>query len=236
VAALGTVGGVLLTRWLTAEELRPAGQRPQPRPRSRWLLGYAGLAFCVMLAEGSGNDWTAVYLHGLGTSDAFAAAGVAVFLGAMTAGRLAGDHIRARVDAVSLLRGAGVVAAVGLGSALLLRHPVTGLAGFGLLGLGLSVMFPVILGVVSHRAAQAGLSPAAAVARVSTMAYLGSFSGPALIGVVAAAVGLGTALLLSVAACAAAALGARVLTAPLPAPAGAAQPRCFLADVNDQRR
>lgn len=110
VAAVTAVGAMPLTRRLTADEPRspgPAAKSGRRRPtRAGWPLGIGGLAFCVTLAEGSGNDWTAVYLHGLGGSGAFAAAGVAVFLGAMTAGRLAGDYLRHRIDAAPLVRGA----------------------------------------------------------------------------------------------------------------------------------
>lgn len=227
IAAIGAGGAILLARRLTTDEpcsSQPGSSRsgPQRPSRAGWLLGLGCLAFCVTLAEGSGNDWTAVYLHGLGGSDAFAASGVAVFLGAMTAGRFAGDHLRDRIDAVPLVRGAALVAAVGLGLALLMRHPVAGLVGFGLLGLGLSVTLPVILGVASHRAAENGQPPAATVARVSTVAYLGSFTGPGLIGALATATGLGTALFLSVAAAAVAALGAGVL-APHASPVTPAQ-------------
>jgi predicted MFS family arabinose efflux permease len=224
-AAVGTGGALLLSRWLTTDgPVRPTRQ-PRPPGHTTWLLGLGGLAFCVTLAEGSGNDWTAVYLHDLGATDTFAASGVAVFLGAMTAGRLAGDHIRGRIDPIPLVRGAALVAALGFGLTLLFRHPIAGVAGFGLLGLGLSVTLPVILGVASHRAVETGQSPAATVARVSTMAYLGSFAGPALIGVMATTTELRTALFVSVAASGAAALGAGIL-AKHPSPtATLVQPR-----------
>ncbi len=116
----------------------------------------------------------------------------------MTLGRLAGDRLRARFAAVPLFRVSALVAAAGLGAALLIGRPAAGLAGFALLGAGLSITLPLTLGAAGHRAADAGLSPAAAVARVSTIAYLGSFTGPALIGPFASATGLRTALLLPV--------------------------------------
>lgn len=218
IAAVGGAGAILLARWLITDEpdpIQPGSSLPRANRRrpAGWLLPVGALAFCVTLPEGSGNDWAAVYLHDLGGSDAFAASGVAVFLGAMTAGRLAGDHLRNRVNAAPLVRGAALVAALGLALALLLRHPVAGLAGFGLFGLGLSVTLPVIIGAASHRAAETGQSPAATVARVSTMAYLGFFAGPGLIGAVANATSLGTALWLAVAAAGLAACGAGILAA-----------------------
>ncbi|GAA4976489.1 hypothetical protein [Actinoplanes utahensis] len=176
-----------------------------------WVLGFGGLAFCVLLAEGSANEWAAVYLRELGASEALAAAGVALFLGAMTVGRLAGDHIRQRVGAAPLVRCAALLAASGLGLALAVRHPFAGLAGYVLLGLGLSVIFPVMLGEAAHRAGAEGGSPAGTVARICTIAYLGSFLGPGLIGVLATAADLRTALLLPVATMIVAAAGAGLL-------------------------
>jgi predicted MFS family arabinose efflux permease len=238
-AVVGALTASLLTRGLTTDE--NAGETPNaaarktsgeaagattapqtsmsvpsapylPVPsRTNWALSFGGLAFCVMLAEGGANDWTAVYLHDLGGNDALAAGGFATFLAAMTIGRLAGDHIRQRIAAAPLVRGAALLAATGLGAALLIGHPVAGLAGFALLGLGLSVTLPVILGEAAHRAAGNGASPATTVARVSTIAYLGSFLGPALIGTLATVTSLETALLLPVASAAVAALGAGLL-------------------------
>jgi len=183
-----------------------------------WVAGFGGLAFCVMLAEGSAHEWAAVHLRDLGGSDAVAAAGVALFLAAMTTGRLAGDHLRQRAGAAPLVRAAALLAATGLGLALALRDPLAGLAGYALLGLGLSVIFPVMLGEAAHRAAAGGGSPAGTVARISTIAYLGSFLGPGLIGVLATVTDLRTALLLPVATMLVAALGAGLLRRRVPGP------------------
>lgn len=224
-AALAVAVAVLTTRHLVHDEQTgQAGTSPDPvagsagdgragaapdraadgsagrmRLPAAWVLGFGGLAFCVLLAEGSANEWAAVHLRDLGGSEALAAAGVALFLAAMTAGRLAGDHIRQRVGAAPLVRAAAVLAAAGLGLALALRHPSAGLAGYALFGLGLSVIFPVVLGEAAHRATTGGGSPAGTVARICTIAYLGSFLGPGLIGLLATGADLRTALLLPVA-------------------------------------
>jgi MFS family permease len=182
-----------------------------PPVRTGWVLGLGLLAWCVTLAEGSGNDWTAVYLHQLGASEAFAATGVVAFLGAMTLGRLAGDHLRARSGTVTLFRAAATTAAIGFGTALLVDEPTAGLVGFALMGLGLSITLPLLLGAASHRAADSGRSPAAAVAQVSMVAYLGSLTGPMLIGALTTTTTLRTALVVPAAAAAAAALAARVI-------------------------
>jgi hypothetical protein len=62
------------------------------------------------------------------------AAGVATFTAAMTAGRLAGDRVAARLGPVTAFRSGALLAGIGFGAALLVGTPLAGLAGLGLLG------------------------------------------------------------------------------------------------------
>ena len=186
-----------------------------------WLRGWSGrmvalgaLGFGLMLAEGSVNDWGAVYLRdAAGSTPGIAAAGVAVFMAAMTAGRLAGDRLAMRLGPVRAFRMGTILGGAGLGGALLAGTPGAGLVVLGLLGAGLSFTLPLALSAAGHLH---GDTPAAAtVARVSTIGYLGSFAGPGLIGALAGPLGLPVALALPAVLVAGAALGARAV-----APAG----------------
>jgi MFS family permease len=210
VAVAGAATAIALSRWLAPDQEAAPVTDATP-VRARWLLGLGLLAWCVTLAEGTGNDWTAVYLHQSGASEAVAAAGVVAFLGAMTLGRMVGDHLRAYIGTATMFRVSATTAAVGFGTALLVDAPAAGFIGFALLGLGASVTLPLLLGAASHRAADTGVSPATAVARVSMVAYLGSLTGPMLIGVLATATSLRVALIVPVAAAAIAALAARLI-------------------------
>jgi hypothetical protein len=187
-------------RWLDDPAAAPtaAAHRPDSTSRTGWPLAIGALAFCVTLAEGGANDWAALYLHETGAGHALAAGGTATFLAAMTIGRLAGDHLRTRLGPVRLFRVAALLAATGLCVALLAHQPLASLAGFALLGLGLSVTLPIAIGTATHQAVRDGRPPAVAVARVSALAYFGAFAGPALIGAIAAVSSLGTGLLVAV--------------------------------------
>ena len=66
-------------------------------------------------------------------------------------------------------------------------RPWLGEAGLGLLGAGLSVVFPVLLGMAGGAG---GGSPAPSIAAVATAGYVGLLAGPALIGAVAELSGL----------------------------------------------
>jgi fucose permease len=188
-------------------------------PLARWRRGWSGpmvllgaLGFGLMLAEGSVNDWGAVYLRdAAGSTPGVAAAGVAVFMAAMTAGRLAGDRLASRLGPVKAFRLGTLLGGAGLGGALLAGTPAAGLVGLGLLGAGLSFTLPLALSAAGHLH---GDRPAAVtVARVSTIGYLGSFVGPGLIGVLAGPLGLPVALALPAVLVAGTALGAHAVAA-----------------------
>jgi MFS family permease len=186
----------------------PAFARP-----SRALLALGVAAFCVLLAEGSVTDWSAVFLNDeAGASEALAAAGLTTFSLFMALGRLAGDGLAERFGALAVVRGGAIVAAGGLGLALTTSTPGPGIAGFALMGAGLAATFPLIVGA----AARAGGDAAApAIAAVSGAGYVGFMAGPAIIGLLSDAASLRAALVLVVALClVTAALAAAVSPAP----------------------
>ncbi|MFI7640779.1 MFS transporter [Nonomuraea sp. NPDC049400] len=167
-----------------------AGSGSAERPKGIVFLGV--LAFCCLVGEGASADWSSVYLReDLAASPGLAAAGYAAFSVMMTAGRLAGDRLAARFGAVPLVRCCGLLAAAGLGLALLGGHPAAGVIGFGCFGAGLSCIVPQVFSAAGHRdPAFAGR----ALARVASIGYLGMLSGPVFIGAVAELTGLPLAL------------------------------------------
>ncbi|WP_228011339.1 MFS transporter [Nonomuraea phyllanthi] len=187
---------VLLALWAGRWALRPVpapaqdAGTPAGRPKGIVFLGV--LAFCCLVGEGASADWSSVYLReDLAASPGFAAAGYAAFSIMMTAGRLAGDRLAARFGPVPLVRCCGLLAAAGLGLALLGGHPVAGVIGFGAFGAGLSCIVPQVFSAAGHRdPAFAGR----ALARVASIGYLGMLSGPVLIGAAAQLAGLPLAL------------------------------------------
>jgi fucose permease len=157
------------------------------------VLALGGLAFCVTLADGALLDWGAVFLRDeRGGSASLAAAGVAVFLMGIMLGRFAGDRLIERFGPTRMFQAGGALASAGFGIALTINQPLAGVIGIGLIGAGISYLLPLLFSVAGNSSDEA--TPAALVARVSTLGYLGSFVGPGLIGVVAGAVGLVSAL------------------------------------------
>ncbi|MEV2272524.1 MFS transporter [Nonomuraea africana] len=172
------------------------------RKRVSWhgkVLFMGAMAFAGLLGEGAAGDWSAVYLHeDLGTGTGIAAIGFAVFSTAMTVGRFAGDRLALRFGPVRLVRWSGLLAAIGLGGALLAAEPIAAMAGFGLFGLGLATLVPQVFSAAgNHDRARAG----EAIAQVATLGYAGLMLGPVIIGGAAELVGLPLALGIPVALC-----------------------------------
>lgn len=170
--------------------------------RVRWhgrVVFMGAMAFAGLLGEGSAGDWSAVYLHeDLGAATGLAAIAFAAFSTAMTVGRFAGDRLALRFGPVTLVRWSGLLAAAGLGLALLVAQPAVAIAGFGVFGLGLATMVPQVFSAAgNHDPARAG----EAIAQVATLGYAGLMLGPVIIGGAAELVGLPLALTIPVVLC-----------------------------------
>lgn len=187
--------GLVATRWLLPSNVdavvRQARTPLLPRvPRAVLLLGLVG--FCGLLSEGALADWSAVYLTStVGTGAGLAAAGYTLFQVAMTVGRLSGDRLTDKLGPVRIVRGGGLLAAAGLGLALLLPEPPGVLAGFMVTGLGLSLIAPIVYSTAGRAG---GAEPGPAIAATTTIGFSGFLVGPPLIGIAASVLTLRGAL------------------------------------------
>ena len=137
-----------------------------------------------------------------------AAAGFAAFALTMAAGRFLGDRLSSLLGPSRLLQASGITAAVGLGVALLLRNPSAAIIGFGLVGLGIANVIPIVFSAAGR---VGGVPAGTALAAVATTGYGGYLTGPPLIGFAAEVTSLPVALGIVSAACALIAVFARVL-------------------------
>ena len=194
VALAGLAGGIVATTRLVDEPRAtgPAFARPNGR-----LAALAAIAFCAFLIDGTAINWSAVQMRSEGAGPALAAAGFTAFALAVALSRVAGDHAIARGRRATV-HAAGLVTAGG--AALIVAAPgaVTALIAWALLGAGVALIAPAVLGAAP--AAAGARAPGVAIAAVTTVGYLGSFTGPPAIGALAELVGLSAALLLLVAA------------------------------------
>jgi hypothetical protein len=217
-AVAAVVGGLAAWPLLLPSRFDAGEERSGDGPGGlrRWFVGWSGsiallgaLAFCFTLAEGAGLNWSTVYVtESLGGTEALGAVALGVFLGAVTLGRLVGDRLVSRFGAVRVFRAGAILAGLGFGGALLVDAPAAALVGLGLLGAGIANALPLAIGAGGNTP---GETPATAAARVSTLGYLGSFVGPALVGGLASLSSLPVALGLPALLVLATVLGARAV-------------------------
>jgi MFS family permease len=202
--AVSAAIAVVLARGLVRDRGRPEGPR-FARP-SRRLAALGVIAFCALMAEGSVFDWSGVYLSDeAGAAAGAAPLGLAVFSLTMGVGRLAGDGVAERIGARAAVSGGALIAGLGVGLALAFPAPAPAIAGFAVMGLGLSVVFPLAL----RAAGLYGEGTGPDLAAVSTVGYAGFLVGPPVIGALADASSLRAALSLVCALCLVAALVGR---------------------------
>jgi MFS family permease len=160
--------------------------------RSGALLLVAAIAGLGLLSEGQMGSWSGVYLRGtLGMPALVGGAGVAVFFAAMALGRLATGVAVARLGNRRALLGAGLLTALGMSLALSTTRPALAVAGFLVVGLGVSGVAPLAYSAGGDLAPERA---GAAVSVVTSFGYGGFLLGPVLVGGLAEVLGLRAAL------------------------------------------
>jgi MFS family permease len=150
-------------------------------PRALWPLGI--IAFCAAVSEGGMADWSALHVHdSLGASEGTAAFGFTIFSLTMLTGRFLGDRVVAAFGNVRVIQWCSGLAAVGYLIGMLIDTVLSVIVGYGLMGLGLSVVIPLVY----RSAANAkGIPRGRAVASVATIGYSGFLAAPPVLGLVA---------------------------------------------------
>jgi MFS family permease len=195
---LGTVGmlifliGLLSYKILLSHDEKPT--EPQPifalPDKSLMILGI--ICLCAMLSEGAMADWSVIYYKKILKNPAgYVTAGFTAFSVAMVAGRFLGDRLIAKIGLTKLLLFNSLFLAVGMSIALISNYPTLVIIGFGITGLGLSTMVPVIYSECGHSKT---MSPGVAIAAISTIGMFGFMLGPVLIGHISEASNLRFAL------------------------------------------
>lgn len=189
------------------------GAKLQLPPRALAPIG--AIAFCVLLAEGALNDWSAVYLTRVhGTDAGMAALGLAVFSITMGAARLAGDRLGAAFGSRRTVRAGMLIAFAGFAAAALAPSPATAIVAFAGIGLGLASVYPLTMRAAAEHP---GIPPSVAIAGVTTLGYVGFLAGPPLVGLIAHASSLRASLVLIAVLALAAAWLARAIPSAEPA-------------------
>ena len=160
-----------------------------PGPR---IISFGLIALMVLAAEGASLDWSAVWsVEARGFPQSLASWPFAAFSLGMFIGRYHGDGLRARMSAAAILLGGAVLWSAGLAVALASSPLWLVITGFAVFGLGISMLFPVLIALAAERTQR---NETAAIAAVVSMGYLGVLLGPPIVGFIAEASSLTAAL------------------------------------------
>jgi MFS family permease len=201
VHLVGVVLVAFVVVWRTSPAFLPVAEtHQQPVSAARaWLeprtLLIGVMVLALAMTEGTANDWLAIALvDGHDVSHAVGVAGFAVFVVAMTAGRMVGTGLIDRFGRVAVLWSTMGVAAAGVLLIVFAEPPALVVAGIVLWGVGASLGFPVGMSAAADDPRHA----AARVSVVSTIGYAAFLVGPPLLGFVGDRVGTLNALLVVV--------------------------------------
>jgi fucose permease len=157
--------------WLPKEPASAGGRGPSPPLRVPAFWAFVSMAFLYALAEGSIASWAVIFLReDRGFSAPAAAAGLALFWAALTAGRLLVASLLLRRPAEPIWLALPVMMAAGL---LSMPFATSRAAALGLvvyLGFACSGFFPLTIGVASRHFPDH-------VPWVSSMVYAGLATG-----------------------------------------------------------
>ena len=187
------------------------------------LVPVAMLGILCVVVQTAAATWSAVFgTEVLGLSAGLAAVGYVVYAAAMTVSRMVNDRW---VDSVGPTRFVRIGALISIAAVLAviasapLNAPLLAWAGFAGIGIGTSPMFPVMVATAGRRP---GIPSGYGVALTAWMVRVGLIAAPALIGAVADALGLTTAMWIP-------AIAAAAIFVVAPAMTGARRPATFAA-------
>ncbi len=172
----------------------------QKSPMIFWILGFFGL--CAAMGEGAAGDWGGVLARdAFGATPFVSTLPYIAYTATMVLGRLSCDYLANKFGAANVIRGGGLISGIGLLIGLLIGQIGGIIFGWFCVGLGLSIVMPLIFsaaGQMAHDKYPGRIAPSVAVARVSGTAYFGFMIGPPVIGFLSELVTLRWAMLLVV--------------------------------------
>ncbi|KNG95217.1 MFS transporter [Pseudaestuariivita atlantica] len=186
------LGVVALAAWWMIEPPRdaPADDGDAEGYRMGRAVWWGGLIVLIgFLSENATEGWSALHIErSLGGNAAEGALGPTMLGLTMAVGRLSGQAVVARFHEATVTFWAALMAGAGALIAAAAQAEWVAYLGFAVLGLGVSVIAPMVLALVGRRVPAHRRT--VAISRVAIIGYLGFFFGPPMMGLVSEAVGL----------------------------------------------
>lgn len=143
------------------------------------ILGLSMVAFIIMFNEGAVEHWSNLFLFDVvHVSVSQAGFGFIIFSLTMTLGRFLGDGVSKKIGSIRTI-GYGSLISLAAYSLILVSTFYITVLGFGILGLGLSVIIPEIYRIAGNAK---HLNTSVAISIVSGIGFMGFLVGPVLLG------------------------------------------------------
>lgn len=153
------------------------------------ILLCGAIVLVAFMSEATVEAWSALHVERtLGGGAAEGALGPAMLGITMAIGRFSGQAVAERLREIPVVIGASVISAVGAVVAALAPTPFVAYIGFGVLGLGVSVIGPIGLALVGKLVAPHLRTEA--ISRTAVIGFSGFFFAPMLMGLLSDAFGL----------------------------------------------
>jgi MFS family permease len=174
-------GVIIAARYLKDDKVASSGPVFVMPDSSLIKLGI--IAFCSMICEGAMFDWSVIYFKKVVLAPtAMVGLGFTTFMFTMAGGRFIADWFAHKFGLKRTLQVSGSLTAVGLLIAVAFPYIYTAMAGFLLVGAGVSSVVPMVFSAAGKSKT---MLPGVALAAVSTIGFLGFLVGPPIIGFIA---------------------------------------------------
>lgn len=183
IASLIVVCTVIVFQFLLQDEEKVISSKRAFVKPDKTLLILGMIAFCCMICEGAMFDWSGIYFQKVVNAEKnWIGAGYTAFMCTMAAGRFIADWVVRKVGFVKTILLSGLLIASGLCISIFFPYVPSAVAGFMLVGIGVSSVVPL---VYTEAGKSKNRSTSSALAAVSSIGFLGFLAGPPLIGVIA---------------------------------------------------
>ncbi len=175
----------------------PVAKEPFSLGLFKPLLVLGIVSFLIMSSEGAIVDWSGLYLQEISLApEVLIGTGFLAFSATMTLGRFMGDSISARIGSVRSVALGTAIAILGY-LAVLTTTTYVVIAGFGLIGLGFSVIIPELFRIGGN---VKGVESSQGVAFIAGTGYAGFLLAPPVLGFLAESASLKTSFIVLLAA------------------------------------
>ncbi len=145
------------------------------------LLGLAFVGFIIMFNEGAVEHWSNLFLFDIvKVSESRAGFGFIAFSFCMTLGRFLGDNLSQKYGTINIIS-YGCFISFSAYFLILSTHLIFTVLGFGVLGLGLSVIIPEVFRLAGQTE---GVPASTGISIVSGIGFVGFLTGPVLLGII----------------------------------------------------